>query len=234
MLKLFLYSPSSGLFSCPLAMTDGAAKTIEAASLNLSDAFTRLTSRDPKVFWTSGQWMTERGGGSDVAGGTDTRAVLDNTDSGQQQHMYRLYGYKWFSSATDSDMTLTLGRVVDEQGNVCAGTKGLSMFYLLTRLENTNQLNGIQIVKLKDKLGTRQLPTAELLLDGALAQRVSPLGRGVAAISSMLTVTRMHNIVSSVAWIRKMTLLARDYATKRKAFGKTLDQHPLHMQVRIG
>ncbi len=27
--KLFLFSPSSGLYSCPLAMTDGAAKLIE-------------------------------------------------------------------------------------------------------------------------------------------------------------------------------------------------------------
>lgn len=27
--KLFLFSPSSGLYSCPLAMTDGAANTIE-------------------------------------------------------------------------------------------------------------------------------------------------------------------------------------------------------------
>ena len=27
--KLFMFSPSSGLYSCPLAMTDGAAKTIE-------------------------------------------------------------------------------------------------------------------------------------------------------------------------------------------------------------
>ena len=29
MAKLYLYSPSSGLFSCPLAMTDGAAKIAE-------------------------------------------------------------------------------------------------------------------------------------------------------------------------------------------------------------
>lgn len=29
MSKLYLYGPSSGLFGCPLAMTDGAAKTIE-------------------------------------------------------------------------------------------------------------------------------------------------------------------------------------------------------------
>lgn len=30
--KLFMFSPSSGLFSCPLAMTDGAAKSIKARS----------------------------------------------------------------------------------------------------------------------------------------------------------------------------------------------------------
>ena len=28
--------------------------------------FMRLTSRDSENFWTSGQWMTERKGGSDV------------------------------------------------------------------------------------------------------------------------------------------------------------------------
>ena len=75
-MKLFLYSPSSGLYSCPLAMTDGAAKTAEAGRLDLPHgAFARLTSRDPDRFWTSGQWMTEKGGGSDVAAGTETLAV---------------------------------------------------------------------------------------------------------------------------------------------------------------
>lgn len=32
----------------------------------VEEAFGRLTSRDPDRFWTSGQWMTERRGGSDV------------------------------------------------------------------------------------------------------------------------------------------------------------------------
>lgn len=68
--KLYLYSPSSGLYGCPLAMTDGAAKSIEVAGVPeyLSKAYARLTSRDPKDFWTSGQWMTEKRGGSDVGG----------------------------------------------------------------------------------------------------------------------------------------------------------------------
>lgn len=104
--------------------------------------------------------MTEKGGGSDVASGTETIAIHE-TDG-----QYKLYGYKWFSSATDSDMSLTLARVTDKDGNNISGTKGLTMFYLQTYDEKTNELNGISVIKLKNKLGTRQLPTAELLLDG--------------------------------------------------------------------
>lgn len=54
------------------------------------------------------------------------------------------------------------------------GTKGVSMFYLETRRED-GSLNGIEIQKLKDKLGTKQVPTAELLLDGTDAILVRSL-----------------------------------------------------------
>ncbi|KAJ7353915.1 hypothetical protein OS493_031361 [Desmophyllum pertusum] len=141
--KLFMFSPSSGLYSCPLAMTDGAAKSIEVSDLTeklsvLQDAFSHLTSRDPKEFWTSGQWMTERKGGSDVANGTETLAVP------QEDGTYRLYGYKWFSSATDADMTLTLARVQNPGGSTVPGTKGLTMFYLQTRNDD-GKLNDIEV-----------------------------------------------------------------------------------------
>lgn len=55
--------------------------------------------------------MTERRGGSDVTGGNDTHAVVDNASLGR----YRLYGHKWFSSATDTDMALTLARLEPEK-----------------------------------------------------------------------------------------------------------------------
>ena len=58
--------------------------------------------------------MTERRGGSDVANGTETIAVKQQGD----ENLYKLYGYKWFSSASDSDMTITLARIVDENNNV--------------------------------------------------------------------------------------------------------------------
>lgn len=48
-------------------------------------------------------------GGSDVAGGTETLAVQDPNS----KNMYKLYGYKFFSSATDADIALTLARMVD-------------------------------------------------------------------------------------------------------------------------
>ncbi len=131
-----LWSPVSGLYSCPLAMTDGAAKTAEANGLLLpDDAKARLTSRDPERFWTSGQWMTEPAGGSDVSAATATTGAWD-ANAG----CYRLSGYKWFSSATDSDMALTLARIVESDNS------GLSMFYLRTR-DDDGSLNGIQVHK---------------------------------------------------------------------------------------
>ena len=57
-------------------------------------------------------------------------------------------------------------------------------------------------MKLKNKLGTRQLPTAELLLDGTEARLVSEEGRGIASISSMLTITRLHNALTAVSAMR--------------------------------
>ncbi|KAM4707887.1 acyl-CoA dehydrogenase family member 11-like [Discoglossus pictus] len=224
--KLYLYAPSSGLFSAPLAMTDGAAKIIESLGTPapLQDAFRYLTTRNPSNFWTSGQWMTERRGGSDVAGGTETVAIR------QEDGTYKLHGFKWFTSATDSDMTLTLGRVADAHGYTVEGTRGLSLFYLEVRDED-GKLNGIEIQRLKDKLGTRQLPTAELLLDGVKALQISPEGRGVASISNMLTITRIHNTISATSYMRRVINLGREYAAKRFVFGKLIKDHPLHIQT---
>ncbi|NWX00561.1 ACD11 dehydrogenase, partial [Caloenas nicobarica] len=224
--KLYLFSSSSGGFNCPLAMTDGAAKVIESLGIpgSLKNAFDHLTSRDPKKFWTSGQWMTERRGGSDVANGTETVARK------QPDGTYRLYGFKWFTSAADSDMALTLARVVDAEGRVKQGSSGLSLFFLKVRDEE-RKLNSIQVQRLKDKLGTRQMATAELHLNGAEAELISAEGRGVASISNMLNITRIHNVIAAVASMRRMISLSREYARRRVAFGKLLKDHPLHVQT---
>jgi acyl-CoA dehydrogenase len=214
----YLYGPSSALYSCPLAMTDGAAKALLVhGDQDLVDrALPRLTSRDPKTFWTSGQWMTERPGGSDV-GLTETVAVKNGGDS------WRLSGTKWFTSAITADMALTLAR---PEGNGPGG-RGLAMYYLEV-YDDEGRLNNIRVLRLKDKLGTRQMPTAELALDGTVARLVGPPDNGTKNITPMLMLTRMWNSVIAASGMRRGLALARDYANRRVAFGHRLVDQPLH------
>jgi acyl-CoA dehydrogenase len=213
----YLYAPSSALFSCPLAMTDGAAKTLlGAGDRELIDrAVPHLTSRDPATMWTSGQWMTERTGGSDV-GRSETVAV-------QEGGIWRLSGTKWFTSAITSEMALTLAR---PEGNGPGG-EGLAMFYVEVR-DDDRQLNHLRVLRLKRKLGTKQLPTAELALDGTVAHLVGSPSGGTRNIAPMLTVTRLWNSIVAAAGTRRGLALARDYATRRSAFGSRLIDNPLH------
>ena len=220
----YLFHPSTDVYTCPLAMTDGAARTLLlSGNRELIDrAVPRLISRDPARFWTSGQWMTEFTGGSDV-GLSETVAVLDREES------WHLHGRKWFTSATTSQMALTLGR---PEGNQPGG-RGLAMFYLELRDED-GRLNHITINRLKDKLGTRKVPTAELMLDGALAVPVRELTNGVRNIIPMLHVTRTWNSVMAASTMRRGMALARDYARRREAFGAPLSRQPLHIDTLAG
>lgn len=215
--RLYLYHPSSAMASCPLAMTDGAARVLEVyGDQALQQRYlSHLLNRDAKQFWTSGQWMTERSGGSDVSG-TSTLARIESGG-------YRLHGTKWFTSATDSQLAVTLARDPD------AGDK-LSLFLLELR-DAEGRLNGIRIRRLKDKLGTRALPTAELTLAGTPAQRIGTPGHGVRNIATVLNITRLYNSVCAVSYMRRGLALAEDYARKRRAFGKLLAEHPLHRET---
>ncbi|MBI1817957.1 MAG: acyl-CoA dehydrogenase family protein [Deltaproteobacteria bacterium] len=220
MALVYLFHPSSQVYTCPLSMTDGAARTLElqAAPALRERAIPRLTSRDPARAWTSGQWMTEQAGGSDVG--------LSETIARQSPEGWRLYGKKWFTSATTSDMALTLAR---PEGNGPGG-RGLAMFYLEQRTPD-GRLNGIRINRLKDKLGTRSVPTAELELDGTLAEPVAGLSDGTRNITPMLNITRTWNAVCAAAAMRRGVALARDYARRRVAFGAPLSEKPLHLDT---
>jgi alkylation response protein AidB-like acyl-CoA dehydrogenase len=221
---VYLFTPSTDVYSCPLAMTDGAARTlVHHGNRTLIDrALPHLTARDPAQFWTSGQWMTESTGGSDV-GRSETLARRD------ADAQWRLYGRKWFTSAVTSQMALTLAR---PEGNPPGG-KGLALFYLETR-DADGGLDRIEVHRLKDKLGTRKVPTAELTLDGTRATPVAGLADGVKSIAPMLNITRTWNGVSSVAYMRRAIALARDYARKRIAFGAALADKPLHLDTLAG
>jgi alkylation response protein AidB-like acyl-CoA dehydrogenase len=218
--RLYLFAPSSALYSCPLAMTDGAARFLEVhGDESLQPVLAHLISRDPNEFWTSGQWMTERTGGSDV-GSTSTIARCEEGDT------YSLHGSKWFTSATTSQVAMTLARIEGAP----AGSHGLSVFLIKLR-DGDGMLRNIRIERLKDKLGTRALPTAELTLQGTPAQLVGGTGDGIRKIATLFNVTRVYNAVAAVAGMRRAVALASDYARRRRAFGKSLIEHPLHLET---
>ncbi len=223
MALVYLFDPSTDTYSCPLAMTDGAAKTLlthKNAAL-IDRAVPRLTSRDPSRAWTSGQWMTERTGGSDVG--------LSETVAKQEGGQWRLWGTKWFTSAITSDMALTLGRP-DGNGK---GGRGLALFYVETRAQDGTP-NGLTVDRLKEKLGTRKLPTAELTLSGTPAIPVVGLAHGVKSITPMLAITRTWNAVAAASGMRRGLALARDFARRRVAFGAPLSKKPLHLETFAG
>ena len=222
----YLFTPSTDIYSCPLAMTDGAARTLlSSGNQELVDrAVSHLITRDPSEFWTAGQWMTELTGGSDV-GLSETVAKEDPDHAGG----FRLYGRKWFTSAISSQMALTLAR---PEGNPPGG-RGLALFYLETRDEHGRPRN-IEINRLKDKLGTRKVPTAELNLIGTPAQLVKGTTDGVRNITPLLNITRLWNGISAVALMRRGLALAYDYAHKRVAFGASLSEKPLHLDTLAG
>jgi len=218
----YLFIPSTDMYGCPLAMTDGAARTLldHGRGTVVEETVPHLTARDPEAFWTSGQWMTEISGGSDVS---NTRTTAWQDEDGT----WRLHGRKWFTSAITANMALALARPADNP----RGSEGLALFYVPIRNGDT-LADGIYVNRLKDKLGTRKLPTAELTLDGAAAHPVTDeLKHGTRHIAPMLTVTRTWNAVTAAAYLRRGLTLARDYARKREAFGDAIINHPLHQET---
>jgi acyl-CoA dehydrogenase len=221
----YLFTPSTDIYSCPLAMTDGAARTLLGSGNHelIDRAVPHLITRDRNEFWAAGQWMTELTGGSDV--GLSETVAREDRELGH----YRLYGRKWFTSAIGAQMALTLAR---PEGNPPGG-RGLALFYVETRDADGRPRN-IEVNRLKDKLGTRKVPTAELTLNGTPAQLVKGTTDGVRNIAPLLNITRLWNGISAVALMRRGVALACDYARNRVAFGAPLAEKPLHLDTLAG
>jgi acyl-CoA dehydrogenase len=216
----YLFAPSTATFLCPVAMTDGAARVLTDAGTERQrrDLLAHLVTRDAAEAWTSGQWMTERQGGSDVG----LNAVVAKRDADD----WRLFGQKFFCSNIGSEMALALAR----PEGAAAGTRGLALF-VVPRDDRDGRRNAYRIDRLKDKLGTRAMATGEVTLEGAQAELVGEAERGFAQMTAMLNITRLHNAITAAAIMRRAVMLATAYAAQREAFGRKLQEHPLHRDV---
>lgn len=221
---LYLYGPESATFNCPVAMADGAAALLSRPDVDPTLAaawLPRLTSTDPHTAITSGQWMTEAQGGSDIA--------RSSTVARPGGDAFRLTGEKWFCSAADSAMAVALARP--------DGSDGLAPFLVPRYATDVpgagggpgDPAPGVRVRRLKDKLGTRGLPTAEIGLSDAYGLPVGdPHRHGVARMMTLLRVARLHNAAASAAGMRRGLALAAAYASARTAFGAPLSAQPLH------
>lgn len=210
-------------------MTSGAARLVSKQLPGLPkehpfhEVYRRLTAREDN--WISSQWMTERPGGSDVRN-SETVAVYSplTQKAGKfgtiEEGDYLVSGFKWFASATDCNMALMLAKT--ESGE-------LSLFIAPTRIGN--RTNGIRFVRLKNKFGTKELPTAELELKNVRAWLIGPVDRGIPTIALLLNVTRTHNFITALSCWRRGMAIAKSFAKARTTMNQPLAFIPMHLRL---
>jgi putative acyl-CoA dehydrogenase len=161
----------------------------------------------------AGMAMTEKQGGSDVRANT-TRAVPAGDG------WWEITGHKWFCSYPPCDVFLTLAQT-DE---------GLSCF-LIEGPGRAGGQPGFRIQRLKDKLGTRSLPSSEVEFHAVPGRLVGEEGRGVQTIIRMVNHTRLDCLIGSTASIRWGTAQAVHHARHRATFGRLLAEQPAMRNV---
>lgn len=213
----YLLSQTEPGFYCPVTLTMATAYLLDAyASPELKTKFLpHVASTGEVELYEGATFLTERQGGSDV-GANDTKAVPDGD-------VYRLYGEKYFASNGGAcGVAMVLARIE----GAGAGTKGLSLFLVPWR-QSDGRLNNLQIRRLKDKLGVRAVPSAEVVLEGAEAYLVGDASKGFYYMMEALNLSRVCNAIASVGIMQRAYLEAKKYAEKRDAFGRKLNQFPM-------
>jgi putative acyl-CoA dehydrogenase len=203
-----IWSHTNAGVMCPVSMTYSAVPALRAQPELAEEWEPRLTLPDYERGALCGMAMTEKQGGSDVRANT-TRA--ESVGDG----WYEITGHKWFCSYPPCDIFLTLAQT----------PAGLSCFMF----EGRNP--GFQIQRLKDKLGTRSLPSSEVEFKRLPARLVGEEGRGVPTIIEMVNHTRLDCLIGSATGMRRAVAEAVHHARHRSAFGKLLAEQPAMQNV---
>ncbi len=203
-----LWSNTNAGVMCPVSMTYAAIPALRDGAPELAEEWEpRLTLPSYDDGALAGMAMTEKQGGSDV------RANITRAEP-QADGTYELHGHKWFCSYPPCDVFLVLAQA----------PAGLSCFLV-------ERGPGMEFQRLKDKLGTRSLPSSEVEFRGIRARLVGEEGRGVPAIIRMVNHTRLDCLLGSAAGMRRATLEALHHARHRRTFGALLSEHPAMQNV---
>ena len=205
---MYIWNQVNGGVMCPVSMTYSVIPALRENPGLAEQWEPRLVLEDYDKGALAGMAMTEKQGGSDVRANT-TRAEP------QADGTYEITGHKWFCSYPPCDVFLTLAQAPD----------GLSCF-LIERRDP-----GFRVQRLKDKLGTRSLPSSEVEFLGVRGTLVGEEGRGVPTIIRMVNHTRLDCLLGSASSMRWGTAQAVHHARHRSAFGKLLADQPAMQNV---
>lgn len=217
---------------CPVVMTSAAIPVLGKLDYMKDWTEKLLCSKyDPrnvpisqKEAVTCGMSMTEKQGGSDVRANTTTATPIITAGEGQA---YSLIGHKWFTSAPMSDGFLTLAKTTNPVSN----ETGLSCFLVPRWKPDGSRNSGFQIMRLKDKLGDHSNASSEVEYRNAYGTLIGEPNKGVKTIIEMVQATRLDCILGSAGGMRKGLHLALNHVSDRAAFGKTLIDQPLMMNL---
>ena len=204
----------TGLY-CPYTVSLSTAIPLSKYGDNaVRRRFLPLMLRKDGNAWQGATWMTEAGGGSDLGAGVETIAE-------QAGEHWTLNGEKYFASNAGAELAVVAARRVGAPANV----RGLSLF-LLPRYREDGSLNYF-IRRLKDKIGTRSVPTGEVELRDSQAYLLGKAEQGIYLILETLNISRTANCIGSVALMQRSICEALSFAQQRIAFGKPVAEHPL-------
>lgn len=224
--KAFMQSQVEAGHGCPVTMTFAAIPSFrvqpEVAQLFESKILSkgydpRNVPIDEKQHITVGMGMTEKQGGSDVRANTTTALPINQAGPGQ---LYTLTGHKWFLSAPMCDVFLILAQTA----------AGVSCFAVPRWLPDGSK-NGLQVIRLKDKMGNKSNASSEVEFRGAVGWLVGDEGRGVPTIIEMVSLTRFDCMGASAGLMRVGLANAVHHCKQRSAFGAKLIQQPLMQNV---
>jgi acyl-CoA dehydrogenase len=202
---------------CSLACTSGLIRALQhAASDEVQAKFLPpLLNPDYEQMQHGAQFLTEVQGGSDVGANAVTATPADDGT-------WRINGEKWFCSNINADQFLMTARANDSDG-----TRGLGLFLVPRKLDD-GALNGFYIRRLKDKLGTRTLASAELDFQDAVAYPIGAVERGFKTVVELvLNTSRLMNAIACAGFMRRVYIEAGQYACHRQAFGQAIASFPM-------
>ena len=218
LIKMFLiYQNSEACISCPLTCTEGLVALVEkfADTPELKRILQHCKEGVNGDFAIGAQYLSEIQGGSDVPAN-----VLEAVN---EAGTWRLYGTKFFCSATHADYAVVTARP--------KGEEKVAIFIIPSWLPGNKEReirNGFTIDRIKWKMGTSELTTGELTFDGAVAYPVGPLDRGVAnVVGIVLTCSRLTVGLSGAAGMTRAVREAKKYSQFRQAFGMPIGHFPL-------